>query len=63
MSSEAKNIAKKIGYPLVLKIVSPNILHKTDVGGIKVGISDEKELEEEFEQMLWNVKIYARCQY
>lgn len=56
--SEAKNIAKKIGYPLVLKIVSPNILHKTDVGGIKVGISDEKELEEEFEQMLWNVKKY-----
>jgi len=55
---EAKKIAEKIGYPVVLKIVSPNILHKTDVGGIKVGINDQKELVEEFEQMLWNVKRY-----
>ncbi len=55
---EAKEIAKDIKFPLVLKIVSPNILHKTDVGGIKVGIENEKELEEEFEQMLWNVKKY-----
>lgn len=56
--NEAKMIAKKIGYPLVLKIVSPDILHKTDVGGIKVGISDQKELEKEFELMLENVKKY-----
>lgn len=55
---EAKEIVKKIGYPVVLKIVSPNILHKTDVGGIKVGISNEKELEDGFEDMLCNVKKY-----
>ncbi len=55
---EAKKIAKELGYPLVLKIVSPNILHKTDVGGIKVGIEDEEELVEEFEQILWDVKRY-----
>ncbi len=55
---EAKQLAKDIKYPLVLKIVSPNILHKTDVGGIKIGISNEKELEEEFEQILWDVKKY-----
>ncbi|MGM0367360.1 MAG: acetate--CoA ligase family protein, partial [Actinomycetota bacterium] len=55
---EAKQLAEDIKYPLVLKIVSPNILHKTDVGGIKIGISNEKELEEEFEQILWNVKKY-----
>jgi acetyl coenzyme A synthetase (ADP forming)-like protein len=55
---QARQIAKKIGYPLVLKIVSPNILHKTDVGGVKVGIEDEKELEEDYDQILFNVKKY-----
>jgi acetyltransferase len=54
----AKQIAKKIGYPLVLKIVSPNILHKTDVGGVKVRIEDEKDLEENYDQILFNVKKY-----
>lgn len=55
---EAKEVVKKIGYPVVLKIVSPNILHKTDVGGIKIGIENDQELEESFDQILWNVKKY-----
>ncbi len=55
---EAKKIAKDIGYPLVLKIVSPNILHKTDVGGIKVGIEDESQLEESYDDILFSVKRY-----
>ena len=55
---EAKKIAASIGYPVVLKIVSPNILHKTDVGGIKVGIEDEKELEESYDDILFSVKRY-----
>jgi acetyltransferase len=55
---EAKKIAAGMGYPVVLKIVSPNILHKTDVGGIKVGIEDEKELEESYDDILFNVKRY-----
>jgi acetyl coenzyme A synthetase (ADP forming)-like protein len=55
---DAKQIAKKIGYPLVLKIVSPNILHKTDVGGVRVGVEDEKDLEENYDQILFNVKKY-----
>lgn len=54
----AKEIAKKIGYPLVLKIVSPNILHKTDVGGVKIGIKNEKELEESCEDIIFNVRRY-----
>jgi len=36
--AEAVEIAAKIGYPVVLKIASPDILHKTDVGGVKVGL-------------------------
>ncbi len=54
----AKEEAERIGYPVVLKIVSPNILHKTDVGGIKIGVNDEKELEESFDQIMINVKRY-----
>ncbi len=55
---EAKKIAKEIGYPVVLKIVSPDILHKTDVGGIKVGIENDKELEENYDDILFSVKKY-----
>jgi len=55
---KAKEVAARIGYPLVLKIVSPNILHKTDVGGVKIGIENEKELEESYDQILINVKKY-----
>lgn len=55
---EAKKIAEEIGYPVVLKIVSPNILHKTDVGGIKVGIEDDKELEDNYDDILFSVKKY-----
>ncbi len=43
--------AKKIGFPLVMKIVSPQILHKTDVGGVKVGVSSEQQVKEIFNDM------------
>ncbi|HXG74345.1 MAG TPA: 3-hydroxypropionate--CoA ligase [Candidatus Nitrosotenuis sp.] len=50
-SKEAVKAAKKIGYPLVMKIVSPQILHKTDVGGVKVGINSDKEVRKAFNDM------------
>ncbi|MEO9310325.1 MAG: 3-hydroxypropionate--CoA ligase [Nitrososphaera sp.] len=50
-SKEAVKAAKKIGYPLVMKIVSPQILHKTDVGGVKVGINSDKEVKQAFNDM------------
>ena len=59
---EAKEIAKRIGYPLVLKIVSPNILHKTDIGGVRIGIGSEKELEEDYDEILFHVKKYLQEQ-
>ena len=43
--------AKKIGFPLVMKIVSPQILHKTDVGGVKVGINSIKDVKKTFNDM------------
>ena len=47
-SEEAIEAAQKIGYPVVMKIVSPDILHKTDVGGVRVGIENDLQVEEAF---------------
>ena len=52
---EAKEVIKKTKYPVVLKIDSPDILHKSDVGGIKVGINDDQELEDSFQSILYSV--------
>ena len=43
--------AKKISFPLVLKIASKKILHKSDVNGVRVNIKDEKELEKAFNEL------------
>ncbi len=45
---EADRFAREIGYPVVAKVVSPRILHKSDVGGVAVGIGDTGRLEEVF---------------
>ena len=47
---EALRFAKEIGYPVVGKIVSPEVLHKSDRGGVVVGIKGDKELAETFER-------------
>src|SRR5215203_1940096 len=49
--SEAESKAKEIGFPLVAKIVSDQILHKTDVQGVKVGLNNENEVKETFRDM------------
>ena len=48
--------ASEINYPIVLKIVSEAVVHKSDSGGVKVGISSEEELKKAFEEMLVSVK-------
>lgn len=50
-ADEAAAQAKRIGFPLVMKIVSPQILHKTEVGGVKVGVSSEQQVREVFNDM------------
>ena len=50
-AEEAAKQAKKIGFPLVMKVVSPQILHKTDVGGVKVGINDVADVKKTFSDM------------
>lgn len=55
---EAIEIASRIGYPVVLKIASPDILHKTDVGGVKVGLSNAEQLRDAFELMVYRAQRY-----
>ena len=50
-SEEAAKAAKKLGFPLVMKVVSPQILHKTDVGGVKVGIDNVNDVKKTFNDM------------
>jgi acetyl coenzyme A synthetase (ADP forming)-like protein len=53
---EALAAAKEIGYPVVLKIVSPDVLHKTEFGGVRVNITDEARLKAEHADLLAGVK-------
>jgi acetyltransferase len=49
---EVVNTANSIGYPVVIKILSPDITHKTDVGGVAVGINSEEALRTEYATMM-----------
>jgi succinyl-CoA synthetase beta subunit len=48
---EAMEKVSKIGYPVALKIISPQILHKSDVGGVILNISDEKALKDAYQKL------------
>ncbi|MDH5568382.1 MAG: acetate--CoA ligase family protein [Nitrosopumilus sp.] len=50
-AEDAIKQAKKIGFPLVMKVVSPQILHKTDVGGVKVGLDNVDDVKKTFNDM------------
>ena len=55
----AVGIAEKIGYPVVIKIVSPEISHKSDVGGVIMGIDSGAALKDAYETMMQSVKKCA----
>ncbi|MHC4386357.1 MAG: acetate--CoA ligase family protein, partial [Planctomycetota bacterium] len=52
---QAANIAKQIGYPVVLKIWSPDILHKTEVGGVKTNVNSKQEVVDVFDLMMYRI--------
>jgi acetate---CoA ligase (ADP-forming) subunit beta len=52
---EALDAAKTIGFPVVLKIASPDVLHKSDVWGVVVGVENEKEVERNYDEIMNNV--------
>jgi acetyltransferase len=55
---EAAKSAEKLGYPLVMKIASDDILHKSDAGVVAVGIKSRDELEAAYRSILDNAKVY-----
>ncbi len=55
---ECMDAAKQIDYPLVMKIVSPDIIHKSDAGGVKVGIKTDDELRNSFRTITENALKY-----
>lgn len=57
-ADRAVEIARQIGYPVVLKIASPDVLHKTDVGGVKVGLDSDEQVRDAFELMTYRVQRY-----
>ncbi|MDE1763426.1 MAG: acetate--CoA ligase family protein [Thaumarchaeota archaeon] len=57
---EAAAAAKKIGYPVVMKIASPQIIHKSDAGGVKVGLKTPQEVKRAFKEIIKNAKKYDK---
>jgi len=53
---EAVKAAERIGFPVVLKILSPDVIHKSDVGGVLVGLKTPEEVREGYQKILENVK-------
>jgi acyl-CoA synthetase (NDP forming) len=51
-ADEAVEIAQQLGYPIVLKIVSPDVLHKSDAGGVAVGLQSASEVRQASERVL-----------
>ncbi len=63
-AKEAAQMAEEMGYPVVLKIVSPQILHKTEAGGVLVGLKSSEEVSDGFATIMENAKRYdpqAEC--
>jgi len=56
---EAKSLADKIGYPVALKIVSPDISHKSDVGGVKLNLKSPEEVGRAVDEMFETVQTKA----
>jgi acetyl-CoA synthetase (ADP-forming) len=54
--AEAVKFAEAIGFPVVLKVVSPDIIHKSDVGGVIVGLKSAGEVRDAYRKILGNVK-------
>ena len=51
---EAVEAAKRIGYPVALKIISPDVSHKTDIGGVKIGLRDDVVLRHAYKEIMIN---------
>jgi acetyl coenzyme A synthetase (ADP forming)-like protein len=57
-ADEAVQLADRLGFPVVMKIVSPDILHKTDAGGVRVGLSSAAEVRGAYTEIVGNARSY-----
>jgi len=55
---ECIKAVQEIGYPVVMKIASPEIVHKSDAGGVKIGLKNEDEIRQAFRTIISNAKKY-----
>jgi acetyl coenzyme A synthetase (ADP forming)-like protein len=58
-SEEAIEIAEEIGYPVVMKVASPDILHKTDVGGVKLDLRSAEDVRDAFDLIVYRAGRYV----
>jgi acetyl coenzyme A synthetase (ADP forming)-like protein len=56
---EAIEIAEEIGYPVVMKVASPDILHKTDVGGVKLNLGSAEDVRDAFDLIVYRAGRYV----
>ena len=52
--------AEEIGYPVVMKIASQDIIHKSDAGGVKVGVKNKQQVSSSFNEIIVNAKNYKK---
>ena len=57
-AAEAADLAADIGFPVVMKIVSEDILHKTEAGGVLVGVADREQAERGYQTLMDNARAY-----
>ncbi|RJO71507.1 MAG: CoA-binding protein [Myxococcales bacterium] len=58
-ASEAVDVAEMVGYPVVIKVVSPDIIHKSDMGGVKLNLGTASAVRDAYDLMLLRIKRLA----
>jgi len=53
---EAVALSKEMGFPVVLKVASPDVVHKSDVGGVKVGLANGTQVGKAYREIMASVK-------
>ncbi|MBT5337730.1 acetate--CoA ligase family protein, partial [Candidatus Falkowbacteria bacterium] len=59
-SVEAGKFAEKFGYPIAMKVISKDIIHKSDAGGVKIKLQDKKQVMTAYNEILKNCKKYKK---
>jgi acyl-CoA synthetase (NDP forming) len=58
-AEEAVAIARSIGFPVVMKLLSPDILHKSEIGGVLLDVGDEAAVRQCYQRLIWNAAEHA----